>query len=85
MKKLFFMQKVKDKDSFLKSVVAMSKQKNAKLFHCYVCGDIFKIATAKKVQEFDFSSFNNEKEVIAYIQKAIDILRENLAEQVLLF
>ncbi|MEO6136498.1 MAG: hypothetical protein ABIP35_15170 [Ginsengibacter sp.] len=85
MKKLFFMHKVKDKSSFLKSVVAMSKQKNAKIFHCYVCGDIFKIATAKKVQEFDFSSFKNDKEVVAYIQSAIDILRQNLPEQVLLF
>ena len=62
------MQKVKDKESFLKSVSAMAKQKNANLFHCYVCGDIFEIATAKKIQEFDFSSFEWEKEVIRFIQ-----------------
>ena len=45
----------------------MSPQKNAKLFHCYVCGNIFKIATAKKAQEFDFGSFGSDEEVIRFI------------------
>ena len=85
MSKLFFMQKVKDEKSFIKEVTAMAKRKNANLFHCYVCGDIFKIATAKKVQEFDFSSFDCDKEVIRFLQIAIDILRENLLQQILLF
>ena len=85
MSKLFFMQKVKDLKSFEQAVVGMAKQKNAKLFHCYVSGDIFKIATAKKVQEFDFSSFDCDKEVIRFIQIAIDILREYLPQQILLF
>ena len=85
MKKLFYMHKVKDKESFLKAVTAMAKRKNANLFHCYVCGDIFKIATAQKVQEFDFSSFKSDKEIIRFIQTAINILRENLPQQILLF
>ena len=85
MKKLFFMQKVKSLAAFEKSVLAMARQKNASLFHCYVCGDIFKIATAKKVQEFDFTSFECDKEVIRFIQIAIDILRANLPQQILLF
>ena len=85
MKKLFFMQKVEDLKSFEEAVKSMAKQKNANLFHCYVTGDIFKIATAKKVQEFDFSSFNCDKEVIRFIQIAIDILREKLPQQILLF
>ncbi|MEO5650841.1 MAG: hypothetical protein ABIR03_13085 [Ginsengibacter sp.] len=63
----------------------MSKQKNANLFHCYVFGDIFKIATAKKVQEFDFSLFDSDEEVIRFIEIAIHILRENLPQQILLF
>lgn len=63
----------------------MAKQKNANLFHCYVCGDIFKIATAKKVQQFDFSSFDSDKEIVKYISTAIDILRKNLPQQILLF
>jgi hypothetical protein len=79
------MQKVKDQESFLKSVTAMATQKNANVFYCYVCGDIFKIATARKSREFDFSSFPCDKEVITFIQSAIDILRQNLPQQTLLF
>ncbi|MDQ2718202.1 MAG: hypothetical protein M3Z26_00370 [Bacteroidota bacterium] len=63
----------------------MARQKNAKLFHCYVAGEIFKIATAKKVQQFDFSQFQSDKEIIKYISSAIDILRKNLPQQILLF
>ena len=85
MKKLFFMQKVKDKQSFLRAITAMAKRKNSNLFHCYICGDIFKIATAQKVQEFDFSSFKSDKEIIRFIQRAINILREHLPQQILLF
>ena len=85
MNKLFFMRKVKSLAAFEKSVIAMAKQKNANLFHCYVCGNIFKITTAKKVQQFDFSSFDCDKEVIRFIQIAIDILRKNLPQQILLF
>ena len=85
MTKLFFMQKVKSLAAFEKSVIAIAQQKNANLFHCYVCGNIFKIATAKKVQKFDFSSFECDKEVIRFIQIAIDILRQNLPQQILLF
>ena len=85
MKKLFFMQKVKDLKSFEQTVLAMAKQKKTNLFHCYVSGDVFKIATAKKIQEFDFGSFECEKEVIRFIQIAIDILRQNLPQQILLF
>lgn len=85
MKKLFYMLKVKDEKSFLKAVTTMAKRKNANLFHCYVYGDIFKITSAKKVQEFDFSSFHSDKEIIRFIQTAINILRENLPQQILLF
>ena len=84
MSKLFFMQKVKDLKSFEQAVLAMAKQKKANLFHCYVSGDIFKIATAKKVQEFDFSSFDCDKEVTKFIDIAINILRQNLPQRILL-
>ncbi len=63
----------------------MARQKNANLFHCYVCSDIFKIATAKKVQQFDFRHFDSDKEIIKYISTAIEILRKNLPQQSLLF
>lgn len=85
MKKLFYMLKVKDEKSFLKAVTAMAKRKNANLFHCYISGDIFKTATAQRVQEFDFSSFHSDKKIISFIQSAIHILRENLPQQILLF
>ncbi len=54
MRKLFFMYKVKSQEPFEKKVKQIAKQQNAKLFHCYVAGDLFKIATAKKVQESTF-------------------------------
>ena len=63
----------------------MAIQKDATLFHCYVCGDIFKIATAKKVQQFDFSDFKNEKEIMKFISVAIKILSKELPQQILLF
>jgi hypothetical protein len=62
-----------------------SRQKKANLLPSYVCGNISKILTAKKVQEFDFSSFDCDKEVIRFIQIAIDILSKDLLQQILLF
>lgn len=72
-------------DIFKKEVVKMARQKNAMLFHCYIQGDIFKIATAKKVQQFDFSNLKSEKQICKYIDIAIQILRKHLPEQMLLF
>jgi hypothetical protein len=63
----------------------MARQINATLFHCYIQGDIFKIATAKRVQEFDFSNIKNEKKICSFIDTAIQILRKHLPEQLLLF
>ena len=63
----------------------MARQKNAMLFHCYIQGDIFKIATAKRVQQFDFSNIHNDKKVCHFIDEAIRILRKHLPEQLLLF
>ena len=72
-------------DIFKKEVVKIARQKNAMLFHCYIQGDIFKIATAKKVQQFDFSKLKSEKQICKYIDTAIQILRKHLPEQLLLF
>jgi uncharacterized linocin/CFP29 family protein len=79
------MQKVKNLPGFKKAVRSMAKQKDATLFNCYVCGNIFKIATAKKVQQFNFSEFKNEKEIMKFISVAIEILRKELPQQILLF
>ena len=62
----------------------MARQKNAKLFHCYIHGDIFKIATAKKVQQFDFSNIKSDKKICKYINDAFKILRQHLPQQKLL-
>jgi len=72
-------------DIFKKEVVKMARQKNAMLFHCYIQGDIFKIATAKRVQQFDFTNLKSEKQICKYIDTAIQILRKHLPEQLLLF
>ncbi|MEO8862323.1 MAG: hypothetical protein ABI358_12910 [Ginsengibacter sp.] len=79
------MQKVKNLPGFKKAVRSMAMQKDATIFHCYICGDIFKIATAKKVQQFDFSDFKNEKDIMKFISVAIEILRKELPQQILLF
>jgi hypothetical protein len=70
---------------FKKEVLKMARQKNASLFHCYIQGDIFKIATAKRVQEFDFSNIKSKKRICSFIDTAIQILRKHLPEQLLLF
>ena len=72
-------------DIFKKEVVKMARQKNGTLFHCYIQGDIFKIATAKRVQQFDFKDIKSEKQICKYIDTAIRILRQHLPEQLLLF
>jgi hypothetical protein len=79
------MHTVTNINDFKKEVLKMARQKNASLFHCYIQGDIFKIATAKKVQEFDFSNIKSEKKICSFIDTAIQILRKHLPEQLLLF
>ena len=41
--------------AFKKSVTTWPGQKNENFFYCCVCGNIFKIVSAKKMQEFDFT------------------------------
>lgn len=53
------MHTVTNLDIFKKEVLKMARQKNATLFHCYIQGDIFKIATARRVQEFDFTNIKS--------------------------
>jgi len=82
---LFFMHTVTTLDIFKKEVVKMARQKKATLFHCYIHGDIFKIATAQRVQEFDFTNIKSDKKICSFIDTAIQILRKHLPEQMLLF
>ena len=84
MSNLFFMYKVKSAREFYTEIKLIGNQKNASLFHCYINQDIFVIATAKKVKQFDFSNIP-DKRAITYIQKAIKILEEILPRQLLLF
>lgn len=79
------MHTVTNLETFKKEVLKMARQKNATLFHCYIQEDIFKIATAKRVQEFDFSNIKSEKKICSFIDTAIQILRKHLPEQLLLF
>ena len=79
------MTTVKSLKVFKYQVAQLAKQKDATLFHCYCHGDIFKIATAKKVQQFDFSNIKNDKKICKYIDDAIKILRQHLPQQKLLF
>ena len=77
MKQLFYMFKVKDAETFYGEIHELAKQKNAALFNCYVQQEIFTVATANRVQQFDFTNLDDEK-TIRLIENAIYILKENL-------
>ena len=84
MSNVFFMYKVKTAKDFYTEIKLIGKQRKANLFHCYINQDIFVVATAKKVKQFDFSKIP-DKRAIACIEKAIQILEEMLPRQLLLF
>lgn len=91
MKTLFFMLKVKGYPQFERAVHNIIKANKSKFhpepaegsqtvsckstFHCYIRGDIFRISTGAKVQDFDFAHFKSEEEICNYVAKALEILR----------
>ena len=79
------MTTVKSLKVFKYQVASLAKQKDASLFHCYCHGDIFRIATAKKVMDFDFTDFKSEEKIIHFMLIAIAILNKYLNKQMLLF
>ena len=79
------MTTVKSLKVFKYQVARLAKQKDASLFHCYCHGDIFRITTAKKVMDFDFTDFKSEEKIIHFMLIAIAILKKHLAWQMLLF
>ena len=78
MKTLFFMHVVTTYPEFEKVINRIAKQKDAMLFNCYVQGDIFTISTARRVQNFDFTNFKDEKTIVEYISRALQILRTHI-------
>ena len=70
---------------FKYQVSKLAKQKEAYLFHCYCHGDIFRIATAKKVMDFDFTDFKKEEKIIDFMLIAIAILKKHLRRHRLLY
>ena len=79
------MTTVKSLKVFKYQVTQLAKQKDASLFHCYIHGDIFRIATAKKVMDFDFTDFKSEEKIIHFMLIAIGVLKKHLNQQKLLF
>lgn len=79
------MTTVKSLKVFKYQVTQLAKQKDASLFHCYIHGDVFRIATAKKVTDFDFSDFKSEEKIIHFMLIAIGVLKKHLNKQILLF
>ena len=79
------MTTVKNLKVFKYQVSKLAKQKDANLFYCYIQGDIFRIATAKKVMDFDFTDFKSEEKIIHFMLIAIVILNKYLNKQMLLF
>ena len=79
------MTTVKSLKVFKYQVARLAKEKDASLFHCYCHGDIFRIATAKKVMDFDFTDFKSEEKIIHFMLIAIAILNKYLNKQMLLF
>ena len=84
MSNLFFMYKVKTAKDFYLQITLIGKQRNANLFHCYINQDIFVVATARKVKQFDFSGLT-DKRAVTCIEKAIRMLEEMLPRELLLF
>ena len=79
------MTTIKNLKVFKYQVAKLAKQKDANLFYCYIQGDIFRIATAKKVMDFDFTDFKSEEKIIHFMLIAIAILNKYLNKQMLLF
>ena len=79
------MTTIKNLKVFKYQVAKLAKQKDASLFYCYIQGDIFRIATAKKVMDFDFTDFKSEEKIIHFMLIAIAILNKYLNKQMLLF
>jgi hypothetical protein len=79
------MTTVKTLKVFKYQVNLLAKQKDATLFYCYIHGDIFRIATAKKAMDFDFTDFKSEEKIIHFMLIAIAILKKHLHKHVLLF
>ena len=79
------MTTVKNLKVFKYQVAKLAKQKDANLFYCYIQGDIFRIATAKKVMDFDFTDFKSEEKIINFMLIAIGVLKKHLTWQMLLF
>ena len=63
----------------------MQSKKTPVYFIAVEHGDIFRIATAKKVMDFDFTDFKSEEKIIHFMLIAIAILKKHLAWQILLF
>ena len=82
MKRLFYLHKVSSREKFEKAVLNMAKRKPAKLFNCYIIGDIFRIATGSKVLDFDFSDFEDDKEIVEWMEIAMKMLREKINDKV---
>ena len=79
------MTTVKNLKVFKYQVAKLAKQKEANLFHCYCHGDMFRIATAKKVMDFDFTEFKKEEKIIDFMLIAIAILKKYLRRPKLLY
>ena len=79
------MTTVKNLKVFKYQVARLAKEKDASLFHCYCHGDIFRITTAKKVMDFDFTDFKSEEKIIHFMLIAIGVLKKHLNQQKLLF
>ncbi|MEO6358140.1 MAG: hypothetical protein ABIO56_16020 [Ferruginibacter sp.] len=70
---------------FKYQVTQLAKQKDTSLFHCYCHRNIFRITTAKKVMDFDFTYFKSEEKIIHFMLIAIGVLKKHLDQQKLLF
>ena len=76
---------VKNLKVFKYQVAKLAKQKDAKLFHCYCRGEIFRIATARNVMDFDFIEFKKDEKIVDFMLIAIAILKKHLRRPKLLY
>ena len=85
MKSIVDRYQVVDFENFKQIINTIANEKNAQIFNCAVIGDIFKVATQKRIVLFDFKKLNSDEQIAMFINTAIEILKNSLSQQLILF
>ena len=79
------MYQVVDFEDFKQQINTVASEYNTKIFNCTISGDIFKVATQSGIVLFDFSQIESDEEVAIFMNTALQILKHNLHQRLVLF